>query len=309
MAIWLTLVGALLFPLEQQTDILQKGNRVIFLGDSNTYAATYVDLLDAYFRVHHPELELDLINVGLPSETASGLSEPDHPYPRPTVHERLDRVLEKTKPDVVFICYGMNDGIYHPFSKERFEAYQKGLLEVVEKAKKAGAKVVLMTPPPFDPEPMRKTGKLRKADADQFAYFAIFEGYDEVLTKYAEWVMTQKDQTDCVIDLHTPFNKALAEKRKSNPDYTMSGDGVHFNADGHRILATQVLKSLGYKPDLDMDGELFKLVGQRQHLLRDAWLTYCGHKRPDTAQGKPLDQAQKEAAELQAKIQKLVDKK
>ena len=309
MAIWLTFVVATLFPASQQTDILQTGDRVIFLGDSNTFAATYVDLLEAYFRVHHPELELDLINVGLPSETASGLSEPDHPYPRPSVHERLDRVLHKTKPDVVFICYGMNDGIYHPFSKERFKAYQSGLLEVVEKAKKAGAKVVLMTPPPFDPEPMRKTGKLRKADADQFAYFAIFEGYDEVLTKYSEWVMTQKDQVDCVIDLHTPFNKALAAKRESQPDYTMSGDGVHFNTDGHRILATHILESLGFQPDLDLDQKLLKLVAQRQHLLRDAWLTHCGHKRPDTPQGKPLDQAQTEADDLEEKILLLLDEK
>ena len=92
-------------------------------------------------RRAHPGSRFDFINVGLPSETASGLSEPDHPYPRPTVHERLDRILAKTKPDVVFACYGMNDGIYYPFSKERFKKYDEGLNVLIDKVKKAGGLV------------------------------------------------------------------------------------------------------------------------------------------------------------------------
>ena len=80
----------------------------------------------------------ELINLGLPSETCSGLSEPDHPFPRPNVHERLDRVLQQTQPDVVVVCYGMNDGIYYPFSDDRLAAYQAGIRRIIEKAKSAG---------------------------------------------------------------------------------------------------------------------------------------------------------------------------
>lgn len=65
-----------------------------------------------------PTAQLRLLNLGLSSETASGLSEPTHPFPRPDVKTRIDRISEKTKPDVEFICYGMNDGIYHPQSEE-----------------------------------------------------------------------------------------------------------------------------------------------------------------------------------------------
>ena len=66
---------------------------------------------------------------GLPSETVSGLSEPGHAggaFPRPDLHERLERVLEQTRPDLIVACYGMNDGIYHPFTEARFEKYQAG---------------------------------------------------------------------------------------------------------------------------------------------------------------------------------------
>src|SRR5207237_312442 len=99
---------------------LRDGQRVVFLGDSITNAGMYVQYLDAYLVTRFPDQKFDLINLGLPSETVSGLSEPDHPYPRPDLHERLERVLNKTKPDIVVVCYGMNDGIYYPFSQERF---------------------------------------------------------------------------------------------------------------------------------------------------------------------------------------------
>src|SRR5262245_51688989 len=103
---------------------LRPEQRVLFLGDSNTHAGTYVQYLDAYLRCRFPDDRYDLVNLGLPSETVSGLSEPDHPFPRPDLHERLKRALAKTRPSVVVACYGMNDGIYYPFSEERFAKYQ-----------------------------------------------------------------------------------------------------------------------------------------------------------------------------------------
>src|SRR5690349_8417029 len=143
-----------LAPAEEKF-FLRDGQRVLFLGDSNTYAGHYVSYLDAYLRTRFPGQKFELINLGLPSETVSGLSEPDHPYPRPDVHERLDRALARTKPDVVVACYGMNDGIYYPFSEERFRKYQDGMRRLIDRVKASGAAVVLMTTPPFDPQPVR----------------------------------------------------------------------------------------------------------------------------------------------------------
>ncbi|MDP6446091.1 MAG: SGNH/GDSL hydrolase family protein, partial [Pirellulaceae bacterium] len=125
--------------------------RVLFLGDSITHAGGYIVWIETQLRLAYPELQPQFINLGLPSETCSGLSEPDHPFPRPDVHERLDRALTKVKPDVVVACYGMNDGIYYPFAAERFEAYQNGINKLIAKVNASGAKLILMTPPPFDP--------------------------------------------------------------------------------------------------------------------------------------------------------------
>src|SRR5205823_282816 len=99
------------------------------------------------------------------------LSEPDHPFPRPDVHERLERVLAKTKPDIVVAAYGMNDGIYYPFSKFRFVAYQQGINKLIDKVKAAGAKLVLLTPSMFDPLPLKKSGKLLPKGEKKYAWF------------------------------------------------------------------------------------------------------------------------------------------
>src|SRR3954466_4845697 len=99
------------------------GRRVVFLGDSITQAGGYVGIVDYYLERLHPDKDFDVLGLGLASETLSGLSEEGHAggkFPRPCLAERLGRVLEKAKPDVVFACYGMNDGIYQPLDRDRF---------------------------------------------------------------------------------------------------------------------------------------------------------------------------------------------
>ena len=68
--------------------------------------------------------------------------------------ERLDRALTAVKPQVVLVCYGMNDGIYHPSSPERLAAFTTGLKQVISQVRASGARLVLITPPCFDPRPL-----------------------------------------------------------------------------------------------------------------------------------------------------------
>ncbi len=285
--------------------VIVSPNRILFMGDSITHAGHYIAWIETQLRMNQKKGPYaELINLGLPSETCSGLSEPDHPFPRPDVHERLERALEKVKPDIVFACYGMNDGIYYPFSEERFEAYRKGIAEIIRKVKKSGAKLVLMTPPAFDPLPLKKKGKLLPLGAEKYAWFSIYEGYDDVLKKYSDWLLTQRDKA-MVIDLHTPVTKYVEAKRKKDPDFTMSPDGVHVNNEGHVVLAKAILTAARVNFGGDPDSELLKLVDQKTRLLHDAWLSDVGHKRPGVKAGLPLKEAQKKAAELEVKIRQL----
>ena len=285
---------------------LGSGDRVVFVGDSITNAGHYISEVEAQLRMSVPDAERpQLLNLGLPSETCTGLSEPDHPFPRPNVHERLGRVLAKARPKLLVVCYGMNDGIYHPFSEERFKAYREGLDAIIRKGKAAGAKVVLLTPPPFDPQPMGKAGKLRPADAEKFSWMQIFEDYADVIRRYAEHVMTLGELVDGVVDVHSPISEYTATRRKEDPEYAMSKDGVHMNEEGHRIMAHTILRAVNVEP-VEVPAAVLKKVHERQMLLHHAWLTHTGHTRPGVVAGRPLAEAEAGAKELDAEIAALI---
>jgi lysophospholipase L1-like esterase len=288
-------------------DFLPGVRRIVFLGDSITYSGQYVDYFEAFLFTHFSERRFEVINLGLPSETVSGLSEKGHAggkFPRPTLHERLDRVLAQTKPDLVFACYGMNDGIYKPFAEERFEKFRTGVLSLRQKVAAASAQIIHLTPPTFDSEPIKNRTSPGDAEDER-----PFVQYNEVLDRYSEWLLTQRARGWHVIDVHGPMNRALAEKRAANPDFRFAADGVHCDAAGHWIFTREILRDLDQPIDNFTANarytELLALVHQRGRLLTDAWLNVIGHERPGMAKGLPLPEAQIKAAELETKIRDL----
>ncbi|MDF2723632.1 MAG: GDSL-like Lipase/Acylhydrolase, partial [Paenibacillus sp.] len=191
---------------------------VLFLGDSITQNHTYVDLIDAHFKLHWPEKQITLINLGLSSETVSGLSEPTHPFPRPCVHDRIEPTLKATQPDWVVIGYGMNDGIYHPFSEDRFDLYRQGILRAIELSRQYASKVILLTPPPFDADPFIAKGVLQPAGAELYDYAHPYEHYDsEVLARYAEWILSLDGAADAVVNIRAPLAQYTAMRKSQDP--------------------------------------------------------------------------------------------
>ena len=128
--------------------------RVAFLGDSITYDGRWPALVESALRATPQFADADIVNLGLPSETVSGLSEEGHAggqFPRPCLHERLERVLTAFEPTLVLACYGMNDGIYLPADQTRLKAFQDGILKLKSAAEKHGARIIFITPPLFRP--------------------------------------------------------------------------------------------------------------------------------------------------------------
>jgi lysophospholipase L1-like esterase len=387
----------------QPSEIAQ-AKRIVFLGDSITQAGLYIDYLEGFLVTRYPKERWEVINLGLSSETVSGLTEPGHAggkFPRPDLHERLTRALEKTKPDLVFACYGMNDGIYFPLSEERFAAFKSGMKKLHQQAEAAHIRIVHITPPTFDPEPI----KSKTLPPGLNAYPSPYVGYNDVLGAYSTWLLQQRDQGWSVIDLHKPMDQELAARRRRDPKFKFAGDGVHPDANGHWLFTRELLRFLQARPEVDacvinagasraeagqvselgvgadqisfhwktqipmpMDpswdestreqalaynrhalkvtnlaaprygiyegtnqigfatraqlssglnllsftnlittqraASLFKLVQQREHVLRDAWLSDVGHKRPGMGKALPLEQAKAKAADLTREIEK-----
>lgn len=256
LAVISTVIGlGLLAPLRAEEPKTDKPAppTILFLGDSITAAGGYVRQIGAELTRQNPANPPKIINRGRSSETTSDLSEAYHPGRRPCVLARLDKELADAKPNWVVACYGINDGIYHPFSEKRFAAYQIGIETLIKKVQSAGARVILLTPPPYArtgpfPEGADAAAReeiVKKADAEaeaaaekdanKFGYKTPYAYYDEVMARYTKWLLTLNGRKDVwVVDLRTPMLAKVKE--------THGGDPIHPNGLGHSIMAEAVLK-------------------------------------------------------------------
>ena len=274
--------------------------RVLFIGNSITYAGRYVQIIEAYQRAKFPNQEIDIYNVGLPSETVSGLSEDGHAggrFPRPDLHERLARVLDLIKPDLVFATYGMNDGIYLPLDETRFQKFKEGIIWMHDQVVLSGAKIIHITPSLYEEKPTENSG------------------YGKVLDEYSHWLTQQKNWQ--VIDTHSALQKYLHTELKKDANFRISKDGVHPGDEGHWMMAKEILRYLGAKKINRMNSveemlapmkepkAYFDLVVERHNILKDAWLTQTGHKRPEMKKGIPMSDAILKAADLMKKMEEL----
>ena len=281
---------------------------VLFLGNSITYAGSYVTDVEASYTSRHPGQSIEFINLGLPSETVSGLSEEGHAggrFPRPDLHERLHRILQQIKPDLIFASYGMNDGIYLPFSEDRFQKYKEGMIWLHDTLAATGARVIVITPPVYD------------------EWKGAAKGYAVVLDKYSDWLLSQRKNAKWeVADIHFPMKKYLDAHRKMDAQFGIDGfalanDGVHPGEAGHWLMAKQILLYIGEREAAKYNSiqtamenrkngsAVLKLISERQNFMKDAWLTATGHTRPEMNKGMPLPEAKAKAAEIDKQVKAL----
>ncbi|MCH5376846.1 MAG: SGNH/GDSL hydrolase family protein [Planctomycetes bacterium] len=284
----------------ESRDLLQRSHRIVFLGDSITFGGHYVACFEAWLATQDLDPMPTVLNLGLPSETVSGLSEEGHAggkFPRPDLAERLDRVLALTKPDLVFACYGINCGIYQPLDDQRFQHYQEGIRHLRRQVEKAGATLVVITPPFYDDQRGKNTFS-----------------YNGVLDRYSQWLVSQREQGWLVIDLHGPMTDEVNRRRQDDPDFTFQPDAVHPNSDGHWFMARQLIRWFGDEKAAGAESpeamlaasgvspDAMKLIQQRMSLLRDAYVAAAGHLRPGIRPGLPVAEAQQKARELTQQI-------
>jgi lysophospholipase L1-like esterase len=297
-------------PKEEQSLPLHN-KKVLILGNSITQNGKYVDFIEYYLRKHYPKNTLDIISIGLGSETASGDSEADHPYPRPCIHNRLDKALRETKPDLVLACYGMNDGIYSNLSDERFNNYKSGILKLKDKVEALGAKIIFLTPTPFDASSKKVYDSL-----EMYSYTKPYANYNEVLKTYGKWLKTIEGVH--VIDLNTFVGNKLENLKSKFPDSTFVPDAVHPNKTGHFYMAKKVLNDL--YPDIAIkdavseinqleSDSLFNLVSQRRAIRSNGWLRYIGYIRGDTVKLKDIAPTIKHVNDLEVKIGEILNLK
>ena len=246
--VWCGMAGA----EELKTD-KPEPQTILFLGDSITRAGGYVRNIANQLNNLAPSNSWRVINHGRNSETLSGISEKDHPGPRPCVLTHIDAELADVKPVWVVACYGINDGIYHPYCEKRLDAYKAGVEAFIKKVHATGAKVILITAPPYGytgplpegadekakEEAVAKANAVAEEEAQKddmkFGYKRPYQYYDFVMARYAKWMMTLNGRKDVwVVDLRETMVPKVKECH--------GGDAIHPNGMGHAMMADAFMK-------------------------------------------------------------------
>jgi lysophospholipase L1-like esterase len=137
---------------------------------------------------------------------------------------RLERDVLSKKPVWMTLSCGEND----IFRKElTFEQYQENVRTILDRAKAAGIKVVIMTQTPC--------GENLKAAANQ------------KLIPYNDFLRTvAKDRGLLLADASAAFHEVLSKRGDiAWGDWTVTYDGQHQNAAGNRLIARSLLVAFG----------------------------------------------------------------
>jgi lysophospholipase L1-like esterase len=176
--------------------------RIVCLGDSITRAG-YPEELAKIVKV-------PVVNAGVGGNTSrQGLA-------------RLEKDVLTNQPTLVLVFFGANDSrLDAPGTQVPLAEYESNLRTIVDRCQKAGAKVILATPPPIDAEAYYTRHPREKYEAEG--------GLGRWLEKYCAVVnRVAKEKKTGFLDLHSKLAKEPGWRKP---------DGVHPTEEGNRIIA------------------------------------------------------------------------
>ena len=109
-------------------DLYMKGERLRPYTDSKS---GYHEKVREILGILYPDVPVNIINAGISGDTATGGS------------KRLERDVLSYKPDLVVVCFGLNDT---SFEQDGLEDYCSALKDIFSRVMKSGAELIFMTP-------------------------------------------------------------------------------------------------------------------------------------------------------------------
>ena len=198
------------------------GKRIVCFGDSITakgYPEVMAKLLGG----------VEVVNAGVGGNTTA------------MALKRIDKDVLARKPDVVVIFFGTNDSrLAEPQVHVPVAQYEANLVRMIELCEKAGAKVVVCTPPPIDPAPYFKRHAKEKFDAAG--------GLAKVLGEYrAAALRAAESKKAAAVDL----NQLMAaepkwlRRRRRPPDRRRNGGHREVRGQGGRAAGGRGIAAVG----------------------------------------------------------------
>jgi lysophospholipase L1-like esterase len=207
---------------------IMKITNIFLFGDSITYGARdtenggWATQLRVYFDKKTGqglEVKYYCYNLGISGETTDGLLS--------RFKAEATARIEPEEENVIVFAYGANDSAYLPKEKRfnvTLEKFQSNLEEMVVQAKTFSSKMVFLNITPVI-DSLTKSREYRSR-------------LNEYLAKYNDVIQKTVDKHKlALIDVNSVFVKIGTER-------LFSSDGLHPNAEGHKVILDTVTSSL-----------------------------------------------------------------
>jgi len=194
--------------------LVKDGEKIAFMGDSITQQGWSNPT--GYVRLVVAGLKANGINViPIPAGISGHKSN--------QMLDRLKRDVLDKNPDWMTLSCGVND-VWHGTNGVPLEPYKSNITAIVEQCQAKGVKVMILTATVIGEELDNPNNKK-------------LAPYNDFLRKLA------KEKKCALADLNASFQKVLKPKKK--PELALTGDGVHMNPAGNRLMAEGILKAFG----------------------------------------------------------------
>lgn len=206
---------------------LPKNGRLAIVGDSITEQKLYSKFIETYLLTAGGRSDVHVFQFGWGGETAGGFD------------ARLRNDLATFKPDVVTLCYGMNDGAYRPYEEAVGKRYEDSMRAVLKKLTEDKIQVVVGTPGAVDSKYFSRIFPANINAADS---------YNQSLAKLGEIGRKLAGEFNGGFsDVHGSMMEAMVKAKAAyGEEYDVCGrDGVHPGANGHLAMAYAFLKGIG----------------------------------------------------------------
>ena len=207
----------------------QKGDRVVFLGDSITEQYQYSSYVELYLTTRFPDANVTFLNAGIGGDSAGGGA------------GRFKSHVLAEKPTAVTINFGMNDGGYGKFNPAACKTFTDRTDAMLKMAKDAGVRVALLSPNAVDP---RNKSNGAEYVETQKQFYAPLKGVAE---KYGA----------AFVDQYAVTRAAQEKMAQDDPDAKKAVpyyDGFHTSPTGGLLMAHAILTGLKAPPQVSTVG-------------------------------------------------------
>lgn len=221
------------------TAFLQPDERWCVIGDSITHNGTYHQWVTLYHLTRFPDRRFQVINCGISGDTAAR-----------TVG-RFDWDIAPHRPTLASLMFGMNDvnrKLYDPATdakpgvlaarRQHLEEFRISIKKLVVQLRARDARVVLITPSPYD----------ETADGATPAH----TGVNDALAACSAFLRDLGAELDIpVVDFHAPLTELTRRVQKEQPAKSLNrSDRVHPEEPAHLLMAGIFLRQMGARAEI-----------------------------------------------------------